>query len=339
MVGAGFMARTYAECLAHYVGGARLVAVALGSGAADLAADFGIATEATVSDLAARADVDAVIITTPEMVHREHTEAAAAAGVHVLVEKPMAATVADCDAMIAACERAGVRLVQVKHWRFRDVYRAGRTVIDEGRIGPVRTIRHQGWQPLAATREAVSDKPFYADPAGGGFFMGWNTHCFDLIRWLAGGEARYVVASGPPFRDAAAGDDLVTLAQIEFDNGVNAQLWGDVAFPSAAIDQADRFRTAVVGRDGWLDLAGYRFADLGTGAGEVERLYTEKAFDLTDPASPDRLRAYAAMVQELVDTVREERTPTVTGADGRAAVALCVAAAASARSGRREPVD
>ena len=340
IVGSGFMARTYAECLSRFVVGARLSAVAVGERAAGLAQDFSVNREESVAALVDRTDVDAVIITTPEMVHREHTETAADAGVHVLVEKPMATTLSDCDAMIAACASADVKLAQVKHWRFRDVYLAGRRQIDEGHLGTIRTIRHHGWQPLAGTKSVVADKPFYLDPAGGGFYMGWNTHCFDLIRWLAGGEPRYVYASGPPFQADGAGDDLITLAQIEFDNGVNAQLWGDVAFPSGAADIADRFRTAVVGTEGWLDLAGYRFADFG-GPNETRmtRLHTEADFDITDSSSPERLRAYAAMVQELVDSVREDRDPTVGGADGRAAVSLCVATAASARSGRRETVD
>jgi predicted dehydrogenase len=115
---------------------------------------------------------------------------------------------------------------------------------------------------------------------------------------------------------------------------------GDVAFPCAAMSKADRFRTAVVGSQGWLDLAGYKFAEFASHeSAQLERLYSEAEFDITDSSSPERLRAYAAMVQELVDTIREDREPTVGGADGRSAVALCVAAAASARSGRREAAD
>jgi predicted dehydrogenase len=123
MVGSGFMGLTYAEAIARHVTGARLVAVAGGSRAAKLAAEYGVPAEPTVEALLARRDVDAVVLATPDQVRRELTEKAAAAGKHVLAEKPMAPTVADCDAMIAACARAGVTLAVVKTERYRKITR------------------------------------------------------------------------------------------------------------------------------------------------------------------------------------------------------------------------
>src|SRR5262247_3761604 len=89
ILGSGYMGRTYAECVARYNSGSRLVAVAGGSRAPSLAADYGVNAEPDVDALLARADVDAVIITSPQSAHCEQTLAAAAHGKHVLVEKPM----------------------------------------------------------------------------------------------------------------------------------------------------------------------------------------------------------------------------------------------------------
>ena len=110
-LGSGFMAHTYAECLAKYVPNAHLVAVALGSRAPGLAAEYGVAVEATAEALLARADIDAVLIATPHSTHRALTVASAAAGRHVYLENPMAVELAECDQMIEACRSAGVRLM------------------------------------------------------------------------------------------------------------------------------------------------------------------------------------------------------------------------------------
>src|SRR5713226_5300426 len=108
------MGRTYAECVARYNTGARLVAVAGGSRAAGLAADDAIAAEPTTDALLKRTDVDAVIITSPQSAHCEQTVAAARAGVHILLKKPMATSTQQCRTMIAACSSAGVSLSVIK---------------------------------------------------------------------------------------------------------------------------------------------------------------------------------------------------------------------------------
>src|SRR5688572_15477013 len=100
------MNHTYAECLAKHVPHAHLVAVPVGSRAPALAAEYGVAAESSTAALLARRDVDAVIIATPHSTHAALTAEAAAAGKHVYIEKPMAVTVADCDAMVDACRAA-----------------------------------------------------------------------------------------------------------------------------------------------------------------------------------------------------------------------------------------
>ena len=106
LLGSGFMAHTYAQSLAKHVPDGHLVAVAEGSRAPALAAEYGVPALADTAAVLARDDVDAVLICTPHSTHRALTEAAAAAGKHVYIEKPMAVTLADCDAMIAACRDA-----------------------------------------------------------------------------------------------------------------------------------------------------------------------------------------------------------------------------------------
>src|SRR5262249_34469644 len=130
MIGSGFMGLTYSEAISRHLQGAKLVGVAGGSRAPQLATEYGVSAEKSVAALLARKDVDAVVIATPDQYHREQTVHAAAAGKHVLVEKPMAPTVADCDAMSAACEKAGVNLAVVKTERYRKITQHAKQYID-----------------------------------------------------------------------------------------------------------------------------------------------------------------------------------------------------------------
>ena len=103
MVGSGFMGLTYSEVVARHAVGCRLVAVTGGRRSEQLAKDYGVAAETSIDALLARDDVQAVLLATPDQNRLELTAKAAAAGKHVLAEKPMAPTVAECDRMIAAC--------------------------------------------------------------------------------------------------------------------------------------------------------------------------------------------------------------------------------------------
>src|SRR5215203_7500130 len=106
--------------------------------AARAAKEYG--AEASYGDyreLLARGDLDFVDICTPEFLHAEQTEAASAAGVHIICEKPMSSSVAEADRMIAAAEKAGVLLMIAHSRRFTGRYRQIREAIDRGDIGEV----------------------------------------------------------------------------------------------------------------------------------------------------------------------------------------------------------
>src|SRR6476646_6644323 len=103
--GSGFMGRTNAETITKYLPGARLISIAGGSRAVQLAADYGVEYDRDVEGLVNRNDIDAVFISTPHSEHAAHTIAAAKAGKHVLLDKPMAASVEECDRILEAARR------------------------------------------------------------------------------------------------------------------------------------------------------------------------------------------------------------------------------------------
>ena len=125
------MGQTWARVIARHVPEATLVAVSGGRRAADVAGEHG--AEALDQDaLLARDDIDAVVVATPVPTHRPIAEAAARAGKHVIVEKPMTNTRADADAMVAAADAAGVRLAIVSQHRYRGAPMAAKAAIDAG---------------------------------------------------------------------------------------------------------------------------------------------------------------------------------------------------------------
>lgn len=331
MIGSGFMGLTYCEAVSKHVRGARLAAVAGGTRAAALAAEYGV-PDSTVEALLARDDVHAVVLATPDQFRRDLALAAAAAGKHVLAEKPMAPTVADCDAMIAACTRAGVNLAVVKTERYRKITQRAKQIIDAGEIGPVWMLRTISSFPISVTREISQTRGWMYEAASGGLFMGMATHNADFLRWLAGANAVKVFAQVNTFGDLPAPAQSV-MAQIVFDNGVMAHLWISSEFPAPGIPSSE-VRFQVVGRDGIVDLENFEYLDVGKGD-KWDRVMTPERFDyLKEPKSPIRLYPHIGVLQEFVDSIREGRPPRVGGAEGRAAVEICEACLISGRTGQ-----
>ncbi len=152
-----------------------------------IAGPAGAATFTDYRQMYANAGLDAVIINTPHALHLEMVLAAAQAGLHVLVEKPMATTVGACDEMIQACRDAGVKLVvgQIQHFLPEKI--AVEQVLAGGTLGPVRMIRDSrstDYRP--GTRPAWF---FNADIAGGGALMNIGGHCLDRSLWFGGAPA------------------------------------------------------------------------------------------------------------------------------------------------------
>ena len=332
MIGSGFMGLTYSEAISRHVRGATLVAVTGGKRAAELARDYGVWEAPSVEALLARDDVQAVVLATPDQNRKELTLAAAAAGKHVLAEKPMAPTVADCDSMIAACEEAKVNLAVVKTERFRKITKHAKQLIDDGTVGPVRMVRTVSSFPVTLARELFESRPWMSDPAGGGLFMGMASHNTDFLRWITGANAVKVFAQVNTFSDLPAPAQSV-MAQIVFDNGAMGHMWISSELPPPGIPSSE-VRFQIVGRDGILDLENFEFLDLGKGD-KWERIDTPERFDyLKEPKSPIRLYPHIGVVQEFVDSIVEQRPPRVGGAEGRAAVEICQACLISARTGQ-----
>ena len=165
-------------------------------------------------------DVDAVWIATPNLEHCAHTVAAAENGKHVICEKPMAVSLAECDRMVAAADRAGVQLIQGHSKCFDAPIRAIRRIVESGRLG--RVIQIDSWN-FNDWLQRPRLPPEVDTTRGGGLVFRQGPHQVDLVRYIAGGMAvslRAVTGRHDPHFNTEGNFS----ALIEFESGAVANL-------------------------------------------------------------------------------------------------------------------
>jgi predicted dehydrogenase len=305
VIGLGWVARDYAVP-GMIQSGARLVAVAdpdpsSRSHAEMLGARAHAGWEALLSD----PEVQAVYVATPNHLHRAAVEAAAAAGKPVLCEKPMAATLADAEAMGEAVRRAGIPYGTAFDQRHHPAHAAIRRAVDTGAIGTVTAIRiayacwvDAGW---------ASDN-WRADPAraGGGALMDLAPHGLDLVQALTGEEVEEVSAFAQRRVQSYAVDDGAMLVG-RTASSVLVQMHVAYNCPEGL----PRRRLEVIGTTGQITAE----RTMGqTPGGEVRRICGRLGLDATLPvpdahASPfaRQMEAFAAWLREGGDGFSLER--------------------------------
>lgn len=153
--------------------------------------DFGAPGYASIEELADDESVEAIYIATPHRFHAAHTRAAASRGKHVLVEKPMALSPEDCDAMIEACAAMSVHLIVGHCHSFDSPYRQARRIIDGGELGRVRMMLALNYTDFLFRPRNPEE---LSTGLGGGVVFSQAAHQVDVVRLLAGNSARRVRA-------------------------------------------------------------------------------------------------------------------------------------------------
>jgi predicted dehydrogenase len=159
--------------------------------------------------LLADADVEAVYIPLPNHLHAEWTRRAAAAGKHVLCEKPLAMNVTEAEDMIAACEQAGVALMEAFMYRLHPMWREVRALVTGGALGELLTI-----QAFFSYRNTEPDNIRNIAHFGGGALMDIGCYPINVARWMFDAEPDEVVAT--VLRDPTFGTDVLTSAVLDF---------------------------------------------------------------------------------------------------------------------------
>ena len=252
---------------------------------------------ASIEALVADPAIDAVFITTPNDQHRRQTEIAAAGGKHVLVEKPMALNEADCQAMIDAARKAGVRLGVGFQARHHPVHRAIRELVAAGELGDVVLVRgewHSSYGPW---------KNWRADPkrAGSDILGAVGVHVLDLMCWLAGAEVRDVSALVD--RSPETGQDQTVACTLAFANGAI----GTATFTRRSMWPLNSIN--VWGTKGTASGVG----TLGMSPSALLRRTTGPQIEDTTLPVPD---LYAAQFEAFAGAVARGEEPSASGLDG-----------------------
>ena len=310
LIGAGKVARVHAANLARGEG-ARLAVVAdvVDEAARALAAESG-AEPSRPQELLERADVDAVLITTPPDTHADLVRAAAERGKHVFCEKPLAPDVAAARGAVEACERAGVLLQVGYNRRFDRSFRAVRDAVRDGRVGTP-------WLLRISSRDPEPPPGGYL-PLSGGLFLDTTSHDLDLARFVLGAEIVEVAVRAAALTDPnadAIGDVDTAITTLVFSNG--------------ALGAIDNTRRTAYGYDQRLEVHGSK----GLAQADNERVTTTTIADgdgFHRPPLPHfYLERYAdAFAEELRSFVAaiDGAELEVTGRDGLAAVVAAEAA-------------
>lgn len=153
--------------------------------------DFGVPVYESADMLASDTDVEIVYVASPHQYHAEHSQIAAAHGKHVLVEKPMALTVTECDEMIDACNDAGVQLIVGHSHSFDTPYLRARKIIDSGEFGRVRMVHSMNFTDFLYRPRRLEE---LRTELGGGIVFNQAAHQIDVVRLLAGGKVLRVRA-------------------------------------------------------------------------------------------------------------------------------------------------
>jgi predicted dehydrogenase len=308
--------------------GAQLVAVGGGTRAVALGADLGVAVEPDAPALLARTDLDAVVIATPHTTHLALVEAAAASGRHILLEKPMGVSLVDCDRMIAACAAANVSLMVAHISRFLPAVREAHQRIAAGDIGEPRMV--------VAERlvDGYPNSGWPLDAAEGSAFLDWGSHGCDLMRWLLGAEPEIAFGRTATYRGSAPAA-LSAMATFGFEGGRMGQVWQ--SYEMAGPERLARAHYVVVGSEGTLDCHAYGQLGLDR-SGRHEIVHQAPDFPgpggAADMGGSTFRAAFRDQLAGFTDAIAAARTPPVTALDGRTAVAMVLAAEASAATGQ-----
>jgi len=267
--------------------------------------------------------VDAVYISTTNDLHRDQLFAAAAAGKHVLCEKPLTLTLVDARAMVAACAKAGVVMGTNHHLRNAATHRAMRAAIKDGRIGRPLFARvfHAVYLPphLQGWRIAAPD-------AGGGVTLDITVHDADTLRFVLDDEPLSVAAMVSNGGMGGEGVEDGAMGVIRFSSGLLAQ------FHDAFTTRYATTGFEVHGEEGSL-IGSNCMTQAPVGEVRLRDATGEKPLAIAH----DDL--YARSVRLFQDAIAGRGAPAATGEDGVRSLAVALAAKEAARSGRETAID
>jgi UDP-N-acetyl-2-amino-2-deoxyglucuronate dehydrogenase len=329
IVGGGMIGAVQAAAIGQ-INGAQLVAVCGRDEqrTAEFAAKFGATSYTSYDEFLKHPDLQIVNVCTPSGVRAELGIKAAEAGKHVLAEKPIEINLERADALIAACDKAGVKLGVIFQSRFLPAVRRIKQAIDEGRLGKlmigdafVKWYRAPEYYAPGTWRGTLSLD-------GGGALINQAIHTVDLLRWMMGPvETAFAMKAALRYPHIEAEDTLAGV--VRFENGA----LGSIQAATSAKPGFKR-RLEISGERGTVILDGdaisvWAIDGEDSDLGDAEQLTDGSA----NPAAISN-EGHRRQIEDMMRAVIEDRPPMIDGREGRKSLELVAALYASANAGQ-----
>jgi predicted dehydrogenase len=331
LVGCGRIARRHAELLRNgQIAGARLVAVCdvEPERVTKFATEFNVHGYSDMHDMCAKEAIDVVVVLTPSGMHAEHVVSLAPYRKHIVVEKPMALTLDDADAMIRACDRYAVRLFVVKQNRFNRPVVKLREALDQGRFG--RLV-------LGTVRVRWCRKQDYYDQDSwrgtwrfdGGVLANQASHHIDLLEWMMGDVDSVFAKTSTALVNIEAEDTAVVV--LRFRSGA----LGIIEATTAARPKDLEGSVSVLGEKGAVEIAGFAVNELRTWEFESPRPQDTEVRSRFSENPPNVYGfGHHAYYEHVVDCIRNDRPQLIDGLEGRKSLQLISAIYESVETGQ-----
>ena len=335
IVGCGMIANFHAKAIAD-IDGATLAACYSRSNesATAFANEHGGTAYDDLESMLGDPAVEVVTICTPSGAHMEPALAAAAAGKHLIIEKPLEVTLDRCDQIIAACEQHGVTLSTVFPSRYHHASQLLKKAVDEGKFG--RLTLGDAYVKWFRTQEYYDSGQWRGTWKldGGGALMNQAIHSVDLLTWLMGPVAEISARTATLAHERIEVEDVAT-ASLQFANGALGVIEATTAAFPGQLKKIE-----IHGTDGSAgieeeDISFWQFREMSeadeTIAAATETV-TETGGGAADPAAIGH-HAHAAQFRDVLDAINAGTPPAIDGAEGRRSVEIILAIYAAAKSG------
>jgi len=335
LVGCGRISKRHSELLGNnIINGARLVAVCdlIEDKSSKMGAQFSVPFFTDMHEMMQKVNIDVVVVLTESGKHAEHVVALAPYGKHIVVEKPMALTLDDADAMIQACDDAGVKLFVVKQNRFNVPVVKMRQALKSGRFGKLvlGTVRVRWCRPQSYYDQASWRGTWALD---GGVLSNQASHHVDLLEWIMG-DVDSVFAMGTTALAKIEAEDTAVVT-LRFKNGALGVIEATTATRPNDLEGS----LSILGEGGTVEIGGFAvnklkvwsFVEAHTGDDEVMEKYS------VNPPSVYGF-GHQAYYDHVVDCLRNNRQQLVDGLVGRKSLELISAIYESIETGREVPL-
>ncbi|MEN6594072.1 MAG: Gfo/Idh/MocA family oxidoreductase [Clostridiaceae bacterium] len=314
----------------------RAVADVNEAAAAHVANELGAASYTDYHELLKRTDIDLVSICTPSGLHSEAAIAAARAGKHVIVEKPLDVTLPKIDAMIEACEQNHVKLNCIFNNRYRESNLFLKRAVEAGRFG--KLVNANAIIRWYREPDYYIKSPWHGSWAldGGGALMNQSIHYVDLLLWLAGSVESLSAYTGTLLHKSMETEDTAVVS-LRFLNGALGAIIATTStypgYPAEIQITGERGSASVL--DGVIER--WKFADSDPLDKEAEAFFGSGKVDNARASIPMAFACeyHAKQIRRAIESIENDTVPDIGGAEARKSVELILGIYESAKTGRQ----